>query len=219
MTFSKAPDYSVGYLQRQAADLLRRHYGRAVPIPVDPDLLVEREPGITLDYLLGLQQTYGLAGAVVRYRGTRRLFILIDAKVADRDPNFYRFTVAEELGHVPLHRDVIDKVQTLKEAAALQAWQGYRLMDRNAKRFAAAVLMPPAEVLRDAREMYPQLVSVAGFKATDAVQSYLVDRLARKYRVSSQAMRIRLGEWPIRVMDKVAAAMRERLNFLPGDDR
>lgn len=209
--------YPVAEVERRGADLLRRHCSVPVPIPVDVDLLLEREPGITLDYRPGLRQVHGVVGVVVRYRGTDRLDVLIDAGVADHNPNFYRFTVAEELGHVILHRPVIEQVRTLRAAKALQASEGYWRMDRNAKRFAAAVLMPPAEVLRDAAELYPQLVTAAGFGNVEAVEAYLVDRLARRYRVSTQAMRIRLGEWPIRVLDRVAAAMRERLAFLPAN--
>lgn len=217
MTFPAAREYSVAEIERRAAELLRRHCGTPVPIPVDVDLLLEREPGVTLDYRPGLRQVHGVVGAVARERGTGRLIVLIDAQVADHNPNLYRFTVAEELGHVILHRPLIEKVRTLREAKALHASEEYRRMDRNAKRFAAAVLMPPAEVLRDAAEVYPQLVAAAGFGNVEAVQGYLVDRLARRYRVSTQAMRIRLGEWPIRVLDRVAAAMRERLAFLPAN--
>lgn len=218
MTLPAAPDYPVADIEQRAARLLVRHYGAAVPIPVDVDLLVEREPDVTLDYLPGLLEVHGIVGAVVRYPGFRRLVVLVDAGVADQNPNFYRFTVAEELGHLILHRQVVEQVRSLREAAALHAWEGYRRMDRNAKRFAAAVLMPPAQILRDAAEVYPQLVAVAGFGSVEAVQGFLVDRLARKYRVSTRAMGHRLGEWPIRVVDRVAAAMRDKLRFLPGDN-
>lgn len=217
MTFPVAREYSVAAIERRAADLLRRHYGTRVQIPVDVDLLLEREPGVTLDYHLRLREVHGVVGVVLHERRTGRLIVLIDAQVADHNPNFYRFTVAEELGHVILHRPLIEKIRTLREAEALHASEEYRGMDRNAKRFAAAVLMPPKEVLRDAEEIYPQLVAVAGFGDVEAVQGHLVNQLIRRYRVSTQAMRIRLGEWPIRVLDRVAAAMREELSFLPAN--
>ncbi len=88
-------------------------------------------------------------------------------------------------------------------------------MERNAKRLAAAILMPADAVLLAARETYPRLVRVAGFTNAEAVKKHLAGQLAKRFEVSVHAMSIRLAEWPMRVFERVDQAMHEKLDFLP----
>jgi len=212
---TKVPRYGASELERRAETLLRDACGWPPSIPVDIESVVDRNPGVLLDILPGLQQRYGVVG-IARYEsGTDTMRILIDADVADHPSgNFYRFTVAEEFAHVLLHRDIIAQVQSLKDLLALQAWKGYHEIDRSAKRLAAALLMPTITVSREARAVYPQLVKAAGFGDPAAVQAHLTERLARLHAVSATAMRHRLKEWPLRITQKVERAMRERLMSL-----
>jgi len=113
-----------------------------------------------------------------------------------------------------LHKKIIEQVTDLETAIELLNQPEYETMDRNAKRFAAAILMPSELVLRDARQLYPDLVKVAGFRNSQAVKDYMANVLGKKYGVSAEAMSHRLNEWPIRAFDKIDAAMREKLLFL-----
>lgn len=215
MRLTKVPRYTAAELERRAEELLRARSGWPPAIPVEIDSLVDQEPGVLLDILPGLQQLAGVAG-LVRYEPEQdRLRILIDAEVADHpSASFYRFTVAEEFAHVLLHREIMIQVQTVADLAALHAWSGYATIDRNAKRLAAVLLMPAITVSGDARALYPRLVKAVGFGDPNAVQAHLAERLSRRYRVSAQAMRNRLKEWPLRITQKVERAMKERLTFL-----
>ncbi len=215
MRLTKVPKCSVAELERRAEQLLRDAWGWPPSIPVDIESLVEREPGVLLDILPGLQTLCGVVG-IARYEpDTDTMRILIDADVADHPAgSFYRFTVAEEFAHVLLHRDIMAQVQSVEDLLALHAWRGYHEIDRNAKRLAAAVLMPTITVSREARAAYPQLVKAVGFGDPAAVEAHLAERLARLHAVSAAAMRNRLKEWPLRITQKVERAMRERLMSL-----
>ena len=215
MRLTKVPKYSVAELERRAEQLLRDACGWPPSIPVDIESLVDREPGVLLDILPGLQTVCGVVG-IARYESdTDTMRILIDADVADHPSgSFYRFTVAEEFAHVLLHRNIMAQVQTLEDLLALHAWRGYHEIDRNAKRLAAALLMPTITVSREARALYPQLVKAVGFGDPAAVEAHLAERLARLHAVSAAAMRNRLKEWPLRITQKVEGAMRERLMSL-----
>ena len=59
---------------------------------MDIELLVDREPGMLLDILPGLQQVAGVAG-FVRYEPKIKNFrLIIDAEVADHPAaSFYRY--------------------------------------------------------------------------------------------------------------------------------
>jgi len=212
---AKVPKYSVAELERRAEQLLRDAWGWPPSIPVDIESLVEREPGVLLDILLGLQKLCGVVGIARYEQETDTMRILIDADVADHPAgSFYRFTVAEEFAHVLLHRDIMAQVQSLEDLLALHAWRGYHEIDRNAKRLAAALLMPTITVSREARAVYPQLVKAVGFGDPAAVEAHLAERLARLHAVSAAAMRNRLKEWPLRITQKMEGAMRERLMSL-----
>lgn len=209
------PTYTVSQLERKARDLLERRLSLPITIPVDIDYLLEKEPGVLLDYIPGIRERFGVAGLVYR-EDHHRFRVIIDAEIADsvRYQNFYRFTVAEELGHIRLHRKIIEQITNLDTAIELHEQSEYEIMDRNAKRFAAAILMPSEYVLQDFRELYPKLVKVAGFGDRDAIKSHMANLLSKKYQVSMETMSHRLNEWPIKVYEKIDVAMREKLDFL-----
>jgi Zn-dependent peptidase ImmA (M78 family) len=122
-------------------------------------------------------------------------------------------TVAEELAHLVLHRQIIDQMREPKAFRELQQHYRWHEMERNAKRFAAAILMPGESVAREARSVYRQLVKAVGFKNVPAVQNHLATLLAKRFEVSVQAMRFRLTEWPMRVFDHVKEAMESGLEY------
>ncbi len=215
MRLIRIPQYTAGELEQRAETLIRSHCGWPPDLPVDIELLVDREPGVLLDVLPGLCQTCGVVGLVRYEPATDRMRIIIDAEVADHpSASFYRFTVAEEFAHMLLHRDIMAQVRTAEDLEALHAWSGYGVIDRNAKRLAAALLMPSITVSARARALYAQLVKIAGFGDPAAILAHLEERLARLHAVSAVAMRHRLKEWPLRITQKVERAMKERLTVL-----
>lgn len=99
-------------------------------------------------------------------------------------PNRRRFTIAHELGHFVLHKGIkvhIDKGFRVnwRDDESSQAVSDEEM---EANRFAAEILMPIQFLTRD-------------IEALRGVGQETVTLLARKYRVSSQAMKIRLGNF------------------------
>jgi hypothetical protein len=213
VNLEEVPTYSIQRLE-QIAKLLLEERWPGLTIPVDIDLIVEQEPGTVLVYLPGLQTVHGVAGAVISHPDEARFTIVIDEKVADGNLSFYRFTVAEEFAHLKLHRKLLATVTSLEEVIQLHEWERYSEIDRNAKWLAPALLIPPAPVLEDAHRLYPEMVRRVGFANPEAVKAYVVDRLSRKYLVSPSTMRYRLQRWPVDVLKKIDAAMRDELDFL-----
>lgn len=214
MASGALPRYSAGDLEGIAAAQLAAQFPGGIPVPVDIDYLLESQPGVTLEVMRGLRDSHGVAGAVLTHPDEDRLTVLIDEAVADGLASFYRFTLAEEFGHVILHRGVIKSITTLEQAIALhQSPDYYNTLDRNAKRLAAAVLMPADRLRRDAQTLFAQL------RATNAgiveLKATLSIRLGQQYSVSTVAMRHRLTEWPVRVMDAIDDTFRRGLPTLP----
>jgi Zn-dependent peptidase ImmA (M78 family) len=99
-----------------------------------------------------------------------------------------RYTVAHELGHFIMHRELMGRFHVDTQASVMENREAdtSNLMERQADYFAADLLMP-AEVCR-ARE--------AAFRSVYKVcpRTPFAHRLASELLVSSQAMRYRLNE-------------------------
>ena len=214
MPLPEPPAYDVYELERRAREFLRHHLGPDVSIPIDIELLLEKLEGVDLDHWPGLRANHGIEGMVARDPKTGELVVLIDDRIADTKPTRYRMTVAEELGHLVLHRELIDRVHSPSDFKELQQHYRWYEMERNAKRFAAAILMPGDLLASHTERLYPQLVAVAGFGNAPAVLRQLAVTLAKRFEVSTQAMQYRLEEWPMRLKQRVEDAMRNRLDFL-----
>ncbi len=101
-------------------------------------------------------------------------------------PNRQRFTIAHEIAHLVLHRDsLINQVHVDKRFPVLMrdasSATGTRLMEIEANRFAAELLMPSAfldEMLRE-----------SGFDIDDEAP---LNRWAKKFLVSRQALEFRI---------------------------
>ena len=103
---------------------------------------------------------------------------------ADHHPNRQRFTIAHELGHFLLHsgEDVHIDQQFVMLRRDVKSSEGTNEEEMEANLFAAELLMPEEFLAEDIR----------GFDFLDHVDESRISELAKKYRVSSQAMTIRL---------------------------
>lgn len=208
------PTFDALELERLAREFLGQHFGSDIIIPVDVDLLVERVDGVDLDYWPGLRANHGIEGMIARDPKSGLLFVFIDDKLADTKPTRYRMTVAEELGHLVLHSKMTAQVQTPADFKQLQQHYRWKQMERNAKRFAAAILMPGDALTLQAERLYPRLVKVAGYGNAPAILGQLAVTLAKKFEVSTLTMEYRLDEWPMRIKKRVEESVRDRVDFL-----
>lgn len=218
MPFDKLPTYSVSHLEKMAGQYLDNNFGPDIPIPVDIDLLVERE-GIDLDEWPKLRTNHGIEGGVWRDTESGRLFVFIaEELMADESPKGYgryRMTVAEELAHIHLHRTVIEQIDTPAKFRELQSHPQWAEVERNAKRYAAALLKPGKALSASAEKVYAQLVRHAGTDNVEAVKKWLRSLLAKEFEVSETAMHHRLGEWPMKIYSRVEQALHDGLTYLP----
>ncbi len=185
-------------------------------IPIDIETIAEKLCGIEIEVQRGLKEQNSLWGFVGVDQDTDEFVIVVDDQLLDLAhlSKIYRMTVAEEFAHICLHGEAIRNVRTLKDFRTLHNHPGWHDHDRNAKRLAAALLMPAGSILRDSRKLYKQMVDIAGYGNPQAIKKHMANELAEKYRVSVAAMKYRLTEWPVNVDNRVDSAMREKLDFL-----
>lgn len=101
-------------------------------------------------------------------------------------PNRQRFTIAHELGHLELHKEMItSSIHVDKGFPALMrdatSAKGEELIEIQANQFAAELLMPRVIVERE----------LAG-KQFDIDDDAPLDEIAKKFRVSKQALQLRI---------------------------
>jgi Zn-dependent peptidase ImmA (M78 family) len=161
------------HAQKKAAELLRSANVTRVPVPVEE---LAQRIGATIHLEPFTGELYGMVHR--NQDGTAVIGVnSLDA------PTRRRFTIAHEIGHLVLHADEalhIDERSPIGLRNEKSSW-GNDPREIQANQFAAALLMPLEQLLRD----------VAMVKGNDIEQA--VDFLARKYEVSPQAMSFRLG--------------------------
>jgi Zn-dependent peptidase ImmA (M78 family) len=77
--------------------------------------------------------------------------------MADESPRGYgryRMTVAEELAHIHLHRQVIEQIDSPDGFRELHNHKQWGDVERDAKRYAAALLMPGQRLSASAERVY-----------------------------------------------------------------
>lgn len=207
--------YDVAELERIAHEQLSK-LGSGFTIPLDVDYIIEQLPGVDLDYYPALRNNYGLDGMVGLDLDTGETIIYIDETLATSEslPRRYRMTVAEELAHLVLHRKAIESVRESTDFQGLHKLANWYDYERNAKRLAAMILMPSEYILKHSRDLYHKIVSHVGFDNVEIVKKFSATELADRYEVSLQTMKIRLAEWPTKVMEKIDEAMQNKLDFL-----
>jgi Zn-dependent peptidase ImmA (M78 family) len=103
-------------------------------------------------------------------------------------PNRQRFTIAHEIGHLSLHRDHISKeVHVDKQFPVLMrdanAATGVDSIEIEANGFASELLMPEDLVMACLKD-----------SSVDIDDDGFITKLAKKFKVSPQAMQLRLGQ-------------------------
>lgn len=200
-------EYTAAELEH-IADKYHSGTGGKFEIPVDIDLLLENTDGVDLDIWPGLAANHKLLGMAGINPATNVIYIYIDDKLADTSANKrrYRMTVAEELAHILIHRPAIEAVKTIQDFKLIQSHDKWHRYERNAKRLAAALLMPASYILNDVRELYSKMIESLPdshkYSNLNAIKKTLVNLLADRYEVSVETMNIRLDEWPVGVFKK-----------------
>jgi len=215
--FDYIKTYNVFELERIACRYVNQ-LGENLKIPVDIELIVERN-GIELDIWPALAANHKIYGMVGRNPDTGKIIIQVDDKLADEEyrKQIYRMTIAEEFAHILLHRKAIENVNSPEDFKILQTHSFWHEHDRNAKRLAAALLMPASYIKEDSQKLYKvtcQTLKRINYKYNQTVKNIITRQLAEKYAVSQSSMSYRLNEWPIRIFDMIDKAMKNKVDFL-----
>ena len=163
------PEISDAEIERRATELLWDYYdksGRPEQFPVPVEVIAEQHLGYDIDIVDdGLFSDPDYLGGIIFDRAV----IQVNAAVEAHEGR-YNFTLAHEIGHHVLHRERYLAARDGEPCDILCRETGEKpLIEAQADRFAAALLMPAAAVTRVVQE-YPfrRVTSAAGLRAMAA---------------------------------------------------
>jgi Zn-dependent peptidase ImmA (M78 family) len=180
-------DYPLWELEIIAQDVIRDAEYCIQGNRVDIERLVETKFGIIIDIHYNLQKKYDVMAYMLIHEN--RLFI--DDKLID-DPRLtkrYRFTLAEELAHFIIHKNVYSNCKTIDErieSELLLTRQEQWFLETNAKALASAILMPKTII----ENRVEQLLSAVGNSPSHT--NAIINILSHDFDVNPQAVKRRL---------------------------
>ena len=211
---SHARKHSDREIELKALEILRATFPAGIPIPVDIDHLAEQHEIIDeIVPIAMLEHQFNVAALLYR-KPNGHVAIIIDENTLDHQPTRANFSIAHEFGHVVLHHKIWDKCKTLTDSVKLHARieRIYRrVIERDANRFASAILMPSPAIHSHVPLLYKEIVGEHGYDS-EYVLARLSSLLAGRYKVSTAAMEIRLKE--LDLDKKLATALNFRSPYL-----
>lgn len=147
---SQVPFLKKEYLRSQASGFLQRvHPTGTLPVPVE--LIVERQ-GIDIIPIPDLRTNYDIEGFT---KGDLRT-ICVDQRIWESSENRYRFTLAHEMGHIVLHRNIFHQYQSGIQSTS--EWiefvqrmsdNDYLKLEYQAYCFAGLILVPTSHLVAE----------------------------------------------------------------------
>jgi len=159
----------------------------APDVPVDVEALAERLGYPVRWRALPSAQRGGIEG------GPEQPLLVLNRDYPFRSDAERRWAVAEELGHAVLGHTMLVASDAPGRPPGMRE-PGRAAQEREARAFAAELLLPAGAVRRAFEREQPIILRTLGAEERAQAVRTVIGDLARQFRVSPQAMRIRLAE-------------------------
>ncbi len=193
LDFSKiaVPYLTDDEIRKRADEFREQHWGNK--LPVDIELIVERNLKLLI-----------IPVSDLRYRAHTEAFLSGDLKEIVYDPQTSevrtRFSIAHEIGHYTLHRDIVSKLRP----TSFEEWKEIQLtipdgfwgrVEYQAREFAGRLLVPRSLLIEELKVIRP-LIEKAKTIVPDledpAIKELISPKLAKKFFVSDEVIKRRL---------------------------
>jgi Zn-dependent peptidase ImmA (M78 family) len=181
------PFYDLPTLERIAKAFLIA-YNDPNKSEVDIELIIEEQLGWQIVALEGLMENYSIEAYV-----SKGNTLYMDPYLIDWQERRYRFTLAEEVSHFLIHKDIYANCKNLEEHLERYeqiTGQEYWRMERNAKYLASAILMPSDIFEKESIALYEK-IDRKKYKTNQDVLYKITLELSNIFNVSDMASKIR----------------------------
>ena len=194
VNYIKAPYLPYEEIRILAEDFLGRYNpDDIIPVPIEEiaefKLKINIIPANSLRFLLGID---GWISNDFKY-------IFVDSDIYDSYNYRYFFTIAHEIGHMFLHRDIFESLNF----SDIESWKNiidninpkqYGYIEAQAYNFAGLILVPENH-LREEYDKAIKMVEAQGFdkkKHNELFNTYVSNRLQKIFNVSSRTIELRI---------------------------
>ena len=186
----KVRDYRLYELERIAAEALRGAECCIKGRRVDIERLILEKFKLKIETFVDLRRRWDTY-AFIDTTGT---VIFIDADLMNeaRMEKKYRFTLAEELAHFLIHRELFAHCHTVEDRMKIEEMLDERTLaylESNAKALASAILMPKSGVEPLVESLAGKLVDAEGHILVDKLVSALAEECDVNFQAAKRRMR------------------------------
>lgn len=182
------------------AFLRRYHPQDSLPIPIEE--IIELQLGLDIIPTPGLSKGFEIDGFLSRDFSS----IYVDDFIQSNRPTRYRFTLAHEIGHLVLHKELLDEIATFDDVDSWQKFVKELGPDKGAYEyqgytFAGYLLVPKHHLKATLTQCLPEIEKeIAAAKSAriqrvaylDFAINSLADKLASQFDVSSEVIQRRI---------------------------
>jgi hypothetical protein len=192
----RAPFLPYDQLRGIAAEFLQKHH-KSGEIPVPIERIIELELGLDIVPMPGLLNEFDVDAFIT----SDLLEIRVDQQIQARQPNRYRFSLAHELAHLLIHRDVFSQltfstIAEWKSAMRLIPDEEYAWIEWQAYSLGGLILVPP-QPLSDAFADRINEAKRAGITLKDMdkrLQMIIESNIAKCFEVSREVITRRMDK-------------------------
>lgn len=185
---------------KKRANIFRKRWWGVI-LPVDIEKIIDSQLRISIVPLPNLRKFCDIDAQIAF--NLRFIYVDADLYTDKRQQNRLRFSLAHEIGHYVLHKNIyqnfkLKNIYQLRQAILEQiSEKQYSYLETQANKFASYLLVPRDRLLIEKSKLIMQLKNDPDFiKLTDNKlhASYLAIQLANIFGVSSESMEIALNE-------------------------
>lgn len=165
-------------------------------IPIDIELIIEKNLGMDIIPMPDLRHIYGADGFITSDLGS----IYVDESMYFDRPNRYRFTLAHELSHREIHSEFFKTHQFASVAAWKELYSSIpdddvRRLEFQANVFAGLLLMPETSLRTKCQEASAMVPEDLRASATEHELTLKASTwIAQQFEVSRDAMFVRIKQ-------------------------
>lgn len=180
---SHARKYTNQEVEVVVSKILSQSYTKGIVIPIDIDLLVERNE--TIDSIIPadlLQDKFNVA-AVLNRKPNGHFDIFVDEDAFISNTGRASFSIAHEFGHIILHGKVFCGCEDTDDVITLNTRieKAYQHIERKANYFAGAILIPLRTIQAHTANLYEGLTKEYGYDI-NLIPYKLCANLAKVYK-------------------------------------
>lgn len=188
-----------------AEDFLNKyHHGRDIPVPIEK--IVDNLLRINIIPVPGLINDLNKLGSnMIGLLSSDLQNLYVDKYISENYPNMFRFTLAHEMGHVFLHKNVYEKrpFDSVEECVNFVlgfqdgSFKDFRRYEMQAHNFAGLILMPSGkfeDAVGRCVEKFREVISdyKESFRDEELAWEQIFELIAREFQVSPEAVRARI---------------------------